>query len=369
MGDAIILPTDFNNDIMFWFSSSLTLISHSLIGMNSEGEKDVFFELDWSSLIFVSNFVMDHILHQRAEFTLCLHSYLSEFYQFLLIASKPNISFSATNHNLAILNNIDEEYRYNMMTLWHCMAVLRQIALRSTDLSGRKNLKTKKNKSFIFESLGLLTEIIGNEIWRNILCSEALASPFHKLSLNEIEVEQLVYMHCVNTSNQQQTQSQTPSMNFSVHSGLMSNSLSCISEQNELKSNDETTEENESYVNITPSYSIHIILDSLYHSINDLLNHPVVMSGSNNLSLSSSPKVSTSTSPSSKSQNININKSLCSILQTWHYQLFDALGSSHHQIVASAFRILSISTRFHVLKNIALFTKKEDKKQNKSITL
>ena len=370
--ENVMIPTDFNNDVFFWFSSSLTLISHSLIGMNSEGEQDVFFELDWSSLIFVSNFVMDHILHQRTEFSLCLHSYLSEFYQFLLIGSKPNEqSLNATNnHNLAILNNIDEEYRYNMMTIWHCMAVLRQIALRSTDLSGRKNLKTKKNKSFIFESLELLTEILGNEIWRNLMSSEALASPFHKLALKEFEVEELVYMHCVNTSNLQQSQSQIPSMNFSVHSGLMSNSLSAISEQNELKSQHENETES-SYVNIPNRSQIHVILDSLYHSINHLLNHPVVMSGTNNLSLSPSPNVSGggSMSPSTKSPSININKSLCSILQTWHYQLFDALGSSHHQIVASAFRILSISTRFHVLKNIQLFTKKEEKNKNKSITL
>eukprot|EP01083_Nonionella_stella_P090723 253484_1 len=77
------------------------------------------------------------------------------------------------------------------------MAVLRQIALRSKDLSGRKNLKTKKNKSFIFESL--LTEIVGNETWRNRLSSEALASPFHKLALQELEVEELVYISQTNT--------------------------------------------------------------------------------------------------------------------------------------------------------------------------
>ena len=377
--DDDMVSTDFKKDVFFWFSGCLTLISHSLIGMNSEGEQDVFFELDWSSLIFVSNFVMDHILHQRSEFSLCLHSYLSEFYQFLIHYSKPqSINDKQMNdnncgdNNIIILNNIDEEFRYNMMTLWHCMAVLRQIALRSTDLSGRKNLKTKKNKSFIFESLELLTEILGNEIWRNILSSEALASPFHKLALKELEVEQLVYMSYVNTSSSSQTQNQSldkDNMNFMVHSGIMSRSLSAISEQNEfLDTNNKTINDNDKgddcYINITPSYQTHAILDELYHSINDLLNHPVVVSGSN---LSSS---SLSSSSSAHNTAAAVNTNLSSILQAWHYQLFDALGSCHHQIVASAFRILSISTRYHVLQNINSFTKKniQEKSINKSPT-
>eukprot|EP01083_Nonionella_stella_P028464 78371_1 len=243
-----MLQRQISNDLSFWFSNSLTLISHSLIGMNSEGDEDVFFELDWSSFVFVTNFVMDHILHEGVMDT-------------------------------------DAEYRYHMMALWHCMAVLRQIALRSTDLSGRKNLKTKKNKSFIFESLELLTEIVGNETWRNRLSSEALASPFHKLALQELEVEELVYISQTNTH----------------------------------------------------CYAEHAVLDELYQSIHDLLNHPIV----------------------------SLDK-LSSILESWHMPLFDALRSSHHQIVASAFRILCISTRYQVLQNMDLFSTKPDDKSNDS---
>merc|ERR1719242_1547508 len=190
-------------------------------------------------------------MHRRNEFTLCLHSSLAEFYQFLVSAASSKRRAGGGESDISILSIVDQEYRYNMTALWHGMAALRQIALRSTDLSGRRNLKMTGNRSFIFESLELLTEILGNEIWRNVLSSEALASPLHKLGVEELEVEQLVFM----------------SSSGSI-SGIMAKTLS---EQTAIL-------EKGTFFNITPSYETHAILDELFSSIRDLLNHPIVSS-------------------------------------------------------------------------------------------
>ena len=329
--------SQFDNDILFWYSNLLTLISYSLVLINSDGDKDVFFDLDWNGLIFNTNFILDHVLHQRNEFIICLSSFLDEFYQFYLTTNTNNDDTDMKENNIELISNINDEFRSVMMTLYNSMGVIRQIASRSTDLTGRKNIK---KKNFIFESLELLIELIGNEIWRNILSIEALASPYNKQSINELDIETLyINMAYVNK-------------NFMIQSGLISKNISNIDNINMNTNN----------INVSQTYNHHIILDELYNSINDLLSHPTVMSPS----IEQKKQIINNIKNNQENNNmLYLNQSLCDILLKWHHQLFDALASTHHQICGSAFRVLCISTKYYAIN----YLRSTSKGSSKSKTL
>ena len=385
------------NNLEYCYCNVLVLMSHTMIGMNSEGTKDVYFDLNWNSLIYVTNFAINYVLHDCVSFTATIHSFLQEFYQFIILYSNSDGNINTNEMDtLYFLDRINNEYRSLMCTIWNSMGVLRQIAIRSTDLTGRKNLapkstksKTGKNSSFIFESLELLIEILGNEMWRNILSSEALASPFHKLGIFELEVEELAYMESShNNSMNNQLYSQMASTmfdnNFSMTSmssipegsvglGLQrSESLASTSTVNSKKSilnnrlwkhlNKKRNSGNSKFLNIImPSYEIHAILDELYYSINDLMCHPIVISPSFEQRKLIAAMIASNKSGKKSLYNIDdlvfLNENLSDILTNWHYPLFDALSSVHHQIVAAALRILSVSTRWYTRK---LLTRKDD---------
>ena len=207
------------------------------------------------------------------------------------------------------------------------------------------------------------------KLWRNILSSEALASPFHKLGIFELEIEQIIYIESINNINNKLYSNISNLSNIDLtNENKNKNENEKLNKLNKKKIKNKLKDLNNKFINIMPCYEIHAILDELYYSINDLMSHPIVIEPSFEQRKLIASMIASNKNSNKSLYNIDdlvfLNENLCQILTNWHYPLFDALSSVHHQIVASSLRILSVSTRWYTRKLLNNNKKNENTQSN-----